>query len=197
MNKNAQEDSTLVWIFAVFVILFILVVFIGVAFSMNIEKSFNWESGVKENGILYTGDIALSQNLYSILNSEIELNGKKQKAIVAIMDNYDLYFDNPRDLNKIDSLKDNLTQELKKILDKYCTNYKLTIPQGVITENGKLASAETSANRVYFSINDPPISEWTMVVQFPVTYRGTPTVFQFTELNICSPYKRIGSQEKN
>ncbi len=227
--KKAQEDSTLVWIAAVFVILFILIVFIGVAFSMSTEKSFNWESKVEENGILYTGNIALSQNLLSILDSEIELNGQGKKAIAAIMDSYDLYFDTKstiggysliekyglniynvsrdnkiydgfrqEDLDKIDSMNDNLTEQLMKVLNKYCTNYKLTIPQGVITEKGKLTGAEKlSANRVYFSTSDPPITEWTMVVQFPVTYRGMHTVFQFTELNSCSPYKRIGSQEKN
>ncbi len=227
-NKLGQEDSTLVWIAAIFVILFILVVYIGVAFSMSTIKSFNWESSVKENGILYTGDIALSQNLFSILNSEIVINDRRQKAITAIMDNYDLYFETKsvnggysliekyglniynvsrdkkiydgfteEDLDKIDSRNNNLTEQLIKILDKYCTNYKLTVPQGVITERSKLAGIDSSVNRLYFSINDPSITEWAMVVQFPATYRGMSILFQFTELKSCSPYQRIGSMEKN
>lgn len=229
INKKAQEDSTLVWIIATFIILFILIVYFFIAFSMTENKSFSSKDVVKENEAYYSQDFSLSENFFSILNSEINFNGKKEKVISAIIDSFDSYFEtknseginlvekygldnyndisrttrdrkisdgfNANELDKIDNQNKELVDELKNILDKYCRKYRLAIPQGMITEKGKLESSDALGNRIYFVMSWGDISnEWTPDVGFNISYKRFMTNIKFTQLIECFNSKIIGEQ---
>lgn len=230
MNKGGQEDSTLVWIAATFIILFILTVYFFIAFSMAEKKSYGLND-IKENEVYYSQDISLSENFFSVLNSEINFNGKREKVISAILESFGTYFEtknsdgvnlvekygldnyndisrttrdkkisdgfNTDDLDKIESQNQELVSEIKKILDRYCSSYRLAIPQGMITEKGKLESSDALGSRIYFvmSWGDNP-SEFNPAVGFNVTYKGFMTNFRFTQLKECINSKIIGGQER-
>jgi len=230
IGKRGQEDSTLVWIVATFIIMFILLVYFLIAFSMTEVKSSGLNNDVKENEAYNLQDFSLSENFFSILNSEINFNGKKEKVITAILGSFETYFEtknsqginlvekygldnyndisrttrskkisdgfNEAELDKIDSQNQELVSEINKTLEKYCSKYRLAIPQGMITERGKLENSDALGSRIYFvmSWGDNP-AEFNPTVGFNVTYRGFMTNIKFTQLKECSDSKMIGGQD--
>lgn len=227
--KKAQEDATIVWIATTFIIIFILVVYFFFAFSMTEIKSLSSREDFKENEAYYTQDISSSENFFSILNSEINFNGKKEKVISAILESFDSYFEtkdtegrnlvekyglnnyndisrttrdkkikdgfNANELDKIDSQNLELVNEINKTLSKYCSKYRLAIPQGMITEKGRLESSDALGSRIYYvmSWGDNP-ADFNNKVGFNITYRGSMTDIKFTQLKECSGTIMIGGQ---
>lgn len=93
MNKQAQEDSTIVWIGAIFIIIFILSLYLVVSFLMTEKKFWTEDSSAAINQGGFNKDVGLSEDFFSFLNSEVEFNGKKEKAIDAILFSLDAYFE--------------------------------------------------------------------------------------------------------
>lgn len=91
--KKAQEDSTITWIVAIFIIVLILMFYLIITFSMSVKNSLNWNGEVNSNGVSYLQDLGSSQTLFSVLNSEIQFNGKNTKIMNAILDSFDAYFE--------------------------------------------------------------------------------------------------------
>ena len=229
-NRKAQIDSTLVWFFAIFIIMFILIIFITIAFLMADQKSLFGNPGATETAIGSSNDIGVSESLFSLLNSEISYNGKNIRVIDAVFSSFDSYFetkssginliqkyglDNYDDISRttkeqmikdgfdsaqIDNISNQnqmLALEVKKKLDNYCTKYRFAVPQGVISEDGKLESSDSLGNRIYFLMNkgDPFPADWTPTVVFNVSYRGVITNIQFVELKNCSGQGTLGGQK--
>jgi hypothetical protein len=92
-NKKAQIDSTLVWVVSIFIIVFILSIFLVIVFVMADKKVLTNANDINSNEISNPYDIAISENLFSILNSEIQVNGKSQKVIYAVKDSFNNYFE--------------------------------------------------------------------------------------------------------
>jgi hypothetical protein len=97
-------------------------------------------------------------------------------------------FDNV-ELDKIYTQNQMLALELKKKLDLYCSKYKLAVPEGVLTEEGKFESSDNFENGIY--------EGWTPVAKLSISYRGVFTEIRFTELKECSGNGIIGGQSND
>ena len=230
INKRAQIDSTLVWFFAIFIIMFILILFITIAFLMADKKSIFGTSSANTNYISSSNDPGTSQTLFSVLNSKISYNGKTESVMNSILDSFGSYTDakspngslvdkygignyydisrttksqmvsdgfDSLEIDKINSQNQMLALEVKKKLDLYCSKYRLGVPQGMITEEGKMVSSDSLGNRIYFSMsmNDPFPVDWSPVIKMNISYNGLMTDIEFTELEKCMNQSVIVGQK--
>jgi len=188
-NTRAQEDSTLVWIFSIFVILFILVVYIGVAFSMTLDKSFNWKADVKTQDV--SADNAIYQNLFLILNSKIEFNGKQEK-IIDVVYATSLEYLEIKEKQGFDSRKMQDFQEKNKQLilaiqnngKQVCSGFYVLFPFGFLSEKEFLEDREGVGNE--FLLNVRGESDYSPVISYSTKYNGKDIKIKYRQKNICS-----------
>ena len=81
-NKKGDFGATLTWVFATFLIFFILLIFVIVTLALRAKEG--QIEITKEN---YVGQLATTENLIAFLQSPVEFDGQKMKVKDLIQEN--------------------------------------------------------------------------------------------------------------
>jgi hypothetical protein len=219
ITKKAAIGETFTWLAAVFVIFFIMVLYLFFLSVMGIKKVyFEKDKITVEEGS--PGNLAELQSFYSLLDTQIEFNGKNQTILDSMLDNLDMYFETSseypavgtlierygvnraedissvtrsrmleegfrlEDLQEIDKQRVILANLIRAELDNQCDEYFFLMPQGLITEQGLLASS-TILGIDTFANTPEKLSKWTPTIRHKVTYRGKQIEIKYRQRNDC------------
>jgi len=209
LGKKADIGSTLAWVFALFIIVFIMAVFVAVAFVMagklNIANRFG--SNPSQNKISYNpSSTGVKETLLTLLSTES--NGKTFKTM--ILQSLDVYFDtqhasgktlvgNIGDINLLSEqylqiyntkkmIEDDtiLITEARKILDLICPKYMLKIPQGIILPGNENQPFERESSVEDAFAESKKMSEWSTAVTMDIPYRNQIIKLKFRILKECA-----------
>ncbi len=198
-NKKAQIPTTITWVVAIIVIMLIMAIYLLVVGFMGGKKVFTGES--MEVEVVEGGDsnLALNQNLFAVLNSLVEDEDKLLKDLV--LESVGPYIDNEiSDINNLDKIRPALSEEFfitsnsrekdnlvflnsKRILNNFCKDYMLKIPQGIIkSDMDDFVSEEhfkTSNWKEVF------LFEWTPEVEIEIPYKNNTIIIKYRQLENC------------
>lgn len=169
-HKKSQVGPTLTWVIALFVISFIMfVAFLIWSLMGSISKTIS-----SENGKVISQDIdpVLFDNFLFFLNSPLEFKGKKTSFYEVILSSI-----NEKDNEELGSL-------IKKELDNYCSQYRLLIPEGLVTEKGFIKKSDILDMNIFSNTNDL-LYAWTPVIKYEVYYRGDRYEILYRQLKEC------------
>jgi hypothetical protein len=190
-SKKAQIDSTLTWTIAVFVILFILMVFLAIVFIMADKKSLTGAGEVTQNDILYSNDPAISEDLFSLLNSEISYDGKTERVMTHVI-NSSYEFLNISSVSGINSNEITQLHEKQKelalmIVEKgklICNDFSLLTPFGLINPDYFIVGVEGDKND--YLIRNMDESKYSSTVTYKINYQGKDIKIMYKQLKNCS-----------
>jgi hypothetical protein len=222
INKKAQIDSTLVWFFAIFIIMFILIIFITISFLMADQKSLFGNSVANENSLGTLNDAGVTESFFSLVNSNIEYNGKSERIMDAVL-NSSYEFLNESSINGMGSVQVKQINEKNKGLaliisergKAFCPVFYLMTPFGLINQdsfftgnvmmansysipktskslNIPTVSYDRSTNTPAFSYDD---SEFSPTVSYSINYSGKDIQIEFKQLKNCSGAGKLGGQK--
>ena len=220
MNTKASViGDTFTWVVAIFVILFILVIYLFFMSVMGAKKAYFETNEIK----ISEGNpehLAYIEGFNAFLNTKIEVEGKNEIVLDAILNRLDVYFVtqskypavgtmiNRYGLNKVDDIgavgRDRMMKEgfdiktlikidqsnqvlgeaIRKELDQHCDRYLLLIPQGLINENGLLASSSILGHEVFLNTKDR-LKVWTPSMNYKLRYRGQNIEIKYRQRNDC------------
>ncbi|VVB78627.1 Uncharacterised protein [uncultured archaeon] len=107
-SNKSQTGTTLTWFVAFILIFFIMVIFLSATIISSGKKYVSTGSDVISLQE-YSGNLNMQRNLFNILNSKIEFNGKEGK-VKEVLRNINMY-------NLDSNLKSDLKTKIKKITD--------------------------------------------------------------------------------
>ncbi len=211
-NKKAQEESTLTWLVAVFVILFILVVFLfltgAIAGKKKIDTTFNALSSPEKAVENTENDVFSGNKIFFALrwkdNNQKLLNSidiyTTDSIVVNLLKRYNgdinkldvFYYDltNNNDFAVTENGKKSIANDkelfssLKETLDPLCDDYLLKIPQGVIRKgNSGFVSEAVAMNP--FNNNKELLSFWKDWTVIKISYKNNIIEIKYRELLKC------------
>jgi len=172
-NRKAQEASMITWIVATFILLFLLVLYLGFVLAWYSNKG---GAEINLQSSEYGFGIISNSNLANVLNSITKVQQYKGfKIYVALLKSLDIYLDNPVAMGGLDdninilysssgSLRisreisvDNekveaeLKKELEDYFDKTCSKYIFTSPNIKIDKRDSKAKEEVQEEMLAFS----------------------------------------------
>jgi hypothetical protein len=219
MNKKAITGDTFTWLASIFIIFVIMVIYIAFMFGLGAKKVYFERDEIR----LSDGnpiDKAYIESFHSFLETEIDINNRRQDVIDAVLSNLDVYFETKSfypavgsmidryGINKINDIssvsgeqmlddgfdrdavikigRDNevLGNALKKELDRYCDEYLLLIPQGLINENGFLASSTILGGEIFLNTEENLV-KWTPTIVHKLKYRGQGIEIKYRQRADC------------
>ncbi|MBR9704609.1 hypothetical protein GOV12_04300 [Candidatus Pacearchaeota archaeon] len=122
-NKKGIIGDTFVWVFATFLIVLLLILYMGIVYYMSEKKIIMGRYDVETTGKYY-GDFSLTQSFYSFLNTPVDYQDK-------IYYMKDLLLKSPPDRNDLE-----LYNLINDTMKKYCHEYYIWVPDVGFSEKG-------------------------------------------------------------
>ncbi|MFH1710874.1 MAG: hypothetical protein ABH840_01020 [Nanoarchaeota archaeon] len=201
IGKKASVSSTLTWVYAIFIIIFILAVFLLFAFASTAKRAISnlFDSDKISNN---RAGVSATETLIGFSNNQM------------IFDSLDVYFDTKHisgvtlvdylgDINNLDEQylqikggKDiiqndqKLVDQARDIFDPICKKYMIKVPQGVITEAKGTSFGSVSIYRDAFDMRGQIAIEkykaWSPPVILRIPYRGQVVELKLRVLKECA-----------
>ena len=199
-NKRAQIDSTLTWFFAIFIIMFILIIFLVIVFLMADKKSLTNANdlSVKDIGVL--NEEGITQNLFALLNSPVDYNGKSEKVFDVIINLSEEYLENIDnygiDSQEVSNLQTKNRESVRVISERgriFCSKFYLLTPFALISSDLSLPGKEGNIND--YLIQDIDESKYSPVVFYNLNYSNYEIKIKYKQLKNCSGNGIMGGQE--